>query len=222
MGVEQARIVLKHPRLGNLYSFNEEGELIPYPVNSGIIGKVMHTCTHLNITNAYADPFFNGQVDIETSMPVLCVPIKYPNKEKAMGAIQVINSRGIQGLSATHKAKVSSYDLESLEFFSTQISQAALNCYRWERQFYSAKGEPYPFDPEAGSTFEDPNEPNMNIEFAALEDGEEKRALFATRKSLGKTKTTLTDENKQAPAQNTQPTQTKVEQTANREESQKD
>ena len=36
----------------------------------------------MNLTNAYSNPDFNGKVDIDTNMPVICMPIKNPYKEE--------------------------------------------------------------------------------------------------------------------------------------------
>jgi hypothetical protein len=55
----------------------------------------MQTGEYENLTNGYASPIFNGKVDLETSMPLLCMPIKNPINDRVMGAIQVINSRGV-------------------------------------------------------------------------------------------------------------------------------
>jgi GAF domain-containing protein len=146
MGVDQARVLLKHPNKEQLYSFDVEEEMKTFPYGCGLAGKVFETGEHQNITNAYTHPLYNGGVDIETSLPLLCVPIKHPGTEKTMGVIEVINARGIQGLSALHKAKVNAYDLETLEFFSKQLAQATYNCYTWEKKLCELNKQPYIFD----------------------------------------------------------------------------
>jgi hypothetical protein len=40
----------------------------------------------LNVPDAYNDPRFNGKVDIDTSMPVLCIPIK-DNEDNTVAVI---------------------------------------------------------------------------------------------------------------------------------------
>ena len=146
MNVDKARIAIKHPKKDILYSVNSEGEMEYYPYGCGIAGKTFETGEPQNVTNAYSHPLYNGKIDIETSMPLLCVPIKYPGTEKTMGVIEVINSRGIQGLSALNKAKVSAFDLETIEFVAKQLSQAIYNCYDWERQMCEIKQKKYIFD----------------------------------------------------------------------------
>jgi hypothetical protein len=51
---------------------------------------------------------FNSMVDIETTMPILVVPIKCSHTKKILGAFEVINANCIEGLSTTGKAKLSS------------------------------------------------------------------------------------------------------------------
>jgi len=149
MGVEKARILIKNPNKHSLFSVNAEGKIITYPMDCGLVGKVMQTGEHDNLTNGYAHPLFNGQVDIETHMPLLCMPIRNPNTDKVMGAVEVINARGIQGLSALQKAKVNQFDLETLEFFCKHLGQAILNCFEREAFECSLRGEKYIFEEPA-------------------------------------------------------------------------
>lgn len=146
MGVDKARILIKNPNKNSLFSVNAEGEIITYPMDCGLVGKVMQTGEHDNLTNGYSHPLFNGQVDIETHMPLLCVPIRNPNNDRVLGAAEVINARGIQGLSALQKAKVNPFDLETLEFFCKHLGQAILNCFEREQYECTLKGERYIFE----------------------------------------------------------------------------
>jgi hypothetical protein len=150
MGVDKSRVMLKHPAKDTLFGIDQAGELTLYPLNCGLAGKVMQTGEYENLTNGYGDPLFNGQVDLETHMPLLCYPIKHPVTEKTMGIIEVINSRGIQGLSTLQKAKVSPYDLETLDFMARQLAQAVLNCFEWEKLGTEKNGKPYRFEETVG------------------------------------------------------------------------
>jgi len=63
---------------------------------------------------------FNTVVDLDTHMPIISMPIKDMEHEgKIVGILQIINSKGIQGLSSTYKAKVNNLDFEYLQFFGT-------------------------------------------------------------------------------------------------------
>ena len=150
MNADKARIVFKHPFKQVLFNIDEEGQLHEYPTQTGVVGKVMFTGEFENLTNGYAHPLFNGQVDIETSMPLLAIPIKNPANEKVIGAIEVVNQRGVQGLSVLNKAKVNPYDLETLEYFAKILAQAGLNCYEWERRQAKLEGKEYMFEEIGG------------------------------------------------------------------------
>ena len=148
MAIEKARVVLKFPRKAQLFSVLGDNTIGTYPMNCGIMGKVVTTGEHENVTNGYNDPLYNGIVDIESSLPLLCVPIKHPITEKVLGAFEIINSKGILGLSSIKRANVSPLDLQVLEFFSRNLAQAILNCYEWEREKAHSRGEAYFVDEE--------------------------------------------------------------------------
>ena len=72
---------------------------------------------------------FNNQIDLDTQMPIICMPIKnVKDRDQTVAILQIINSKGIQGLSATNKSKINSIDYEYLDFFSQQFSQILYNC----------------------------------------------------------------------------------------------
>lgn len=146
MRVEKVHIVLKNPNKDELFSIGAQGAIETYPPGCGIMGKVISTGEFQNITNGYNHSLFNGLVDIETSMPLLCVPIRDNNTDKPIGALQVINSKGVQGLSALERANVNPLDMETLEFFSKHLGQAIINCYKWGKLQADMKGESYYFD----------------------------------------------------------------------------
>jgi len=145
MGVEKGKILLKNPTKDELFGYSEEGTLQSFPTGCGIVGKVMQNGEYESVTNAYNHPLFNGVVDIETSMPLLCFAMKHPSTGRVMGAVQVINAKGIQGLAALQRASVNPLDLETLDFFTKHLAQAALNCFEWERVEAGLRGERYDF-----------------------------------------------------------------------------
>lgn len=151
MAIDKSRIVLKFPHKSKLFTVLSDNTIQTYPMNCGIIGKVVTTGEHENVTNGYNDPLYNGIVDLESSLPLLCVPIKHPITEKVLGALEIINSKGIQGLSSLKRANVSPLDLQVLEFFSRNLARAILNAYDWERERAHAKGEIYFVDVEEKS-----------------------------------------------------------------------
>lgn len=84
--------------------------------NIGLVGKCISERKKLNIPDAYNDPSFNFIVDIQTSMPVLCVPL-YSNSREVIAVLEVVNSKGIQGRSSTNKAKLNQVDHGILQRF---------------------------------------------------------------------------------------------------------
>jgi len=52
-------------------------------------------------------------------MPLIIFPIKVDNQ--IIGVFEVVNAKGIQGLSSTGKPQLLSSDLETFEFFSQQL-----------------------------------------------------------------------------------------------------
>jgi len=145
MGVEKAKIMLKNPTNDELFSYTSDGTYKTYPMNCGIFGKVIQNGEYESVANAYNNPLFNGVVDIETSMPLLCLAVRHPITDKIIGAIQVINAKGIQGLTVLQRANVSPLDLEILDFFTKHLARAILNCFEWERLESTLKEEKYKF-----------------------------------------------------------------------------
>jgi len=72
----------------------------------------------MNISNAYNDVLYNSQIDLSTHMPIIVLPIRYNHNMKIAAILEIINGRGIEGLSSTNKSKIGSVDFEFLEFFS--------------------------------------------------------------------------------------------------------
>ena len=58
-------------------------------------------------------------------MPLVAFPIKA--HDEIIGVFEVINAKGIQGLSSTGKSQMLPKDLETFEFFAKQLGQAIVN-----------------------------------------------------------------------------------------------
>jgi|688.fasta_scaffold1150810_2 signal transduction protein with GAF and PtsI domain len=95
--------------------YTEQGEEI-FEDNIGLVGKCISERKKLNIPDAYNDPSFNFIVDIQTSMPVLCLPLKI-NSGEVIAVLEVVNAKGIQGRSSTNKAKLNQVDHGILQRF---------------------------------------------------------------------------------------------------------
>lgn len=82
---------------GQRFKFYEEnGELKQFPLDFGVVGFTLKTGEMQNITNMYNDEHYNSQIDINTSMPVLSIPIRADeNSACVIGILTIVNSKGI-------------------------------------------------------------------------------------------------------------------------------
>ena len=60
-------------------------------------------------------------------MPILAVPIICSITDKLLGAFEVVNTRGIEGISSTGSSKLNKKDYEIVDFFSKQLAQCVIN-----------------------------------------------------------------------------------------------
>ena len=136
MNVDKAKIFLVKKYEDNkveLIQYKEDSQIQKFEGNCGIAGYTASTGTVQNLSNAYNNPLYNGQIDIETSMPLICMPVTDPKiPTEVLAVIEIINTKGIQGLSAFHKSKINHQDYEILEFFSQQLAQTILNNQKWD------------------------------------------------------------------------------------------
>lgn len=79
----------------------------------GLVGQCIIQGVTLNIANAYEHPDFHKQVDIETSLPVIVLPVKQ-KQGRVLAVLELVNPKGVSGRSATHKAKINHLDNEVL------------------------------------------------------------------------------------------------------------
>ena len=102
MNVEKAKVLLCDYADSKLVSYSKDGKEHKFPMNSGIAGVVAIKGEFQNVANAVNHNFYNGLVDIDTHMPLVVFPIRVNNE--IIGVFEVINAKGIQGLSSTGKA----------------------------------------------------------------------------------------------------------------------
>lgn len=79
----------------------------------GLVGQCIAQNTTLNIANAYEHPDFHKQVDIETSLPVIVMPVRM-KQGRVLAVLELVNPKGVYGRSATNKAKIDHLDNEVL------------------------------------------------------------------------------------------------------------
>ena len=128
MNVEKSKICLYEVATDQVISLDAEGEKSFTDSNTGIFGHVIKKKDYEYVQNAYNHHLYNAKVDLETSMPVICWPIKHPkNEDEVIGAFEVIFSKGIQGFGLQKQYTLNPLDFETLDFFSKQLAQALIN-----------------------------------------------------------------------------------------------
>ena len=136
MNVEEARIFLIDSIEKNFVRFEENGKQKNFPLKTGIVGQAFETGEYLTVSNGYTSSLFNGIIDIETSLPLICIPIVHPyNTNEMIGIFEVINPKGIStGMPNKYKkSQINPYLLEILEYFSQQLGQIIIKILEWRR-----------------------------------------------------------------------------------------
>lgn len=80
MNVDFAKIVYNDIQANKIIHINKEGKLDECDNSLGIIGNCIQSQSIIAISNCYINPLFNPNIDIETSMPIICMPLKYSNQ----------------------------------------------------------------------------------------------------------------------------------------------
>ncbi|CAD8128035.1 unnamed protein product [Paramecium sonneborni] len=104
MNVDMAKIVYYNQ---HLYHINKDGKLSYSDNLLGIMGLCIKDQQLVAVSNCYTSPIFNPNIDIETNMPIICMPLKTQN-HLIIGTIQVINFKGIGNISSNIEAKIHS------------------------------------------------------------------------------------------------------------------
>ena len=128
MNVEKALIFLVDLEKNLLLHYEKTGEIKTFDINCGIAGHIAKKGFQESFLNAYQTTLYNGTIDIDTALPLICVPVK-DRKDKVIGVFEVVNPKGIQGIITNQKSKISSMDYETLDFFAQQLAQGILNIY---------------------------------------------------------------------------------------------
>lgn len=123
MGTQHAVIYLTDINKDIIYRYNSKGDKISFSSQSGIAGYVSGHGKSKNIADMYNNTRYNGKVDLDTSMPVLVLPIKN-SEEDVLSVIEVVNLKGCVGRAVTKKAKLDHLDDEMLRIFCDLMTQA--------------------------------------------------------------------------------------------------
>lgn len=103
-----------------------------FPLNMGLVGKSAKEGCLMNIKDAYNNPCFNGKVDIDTTLPVLCIPFKKETGE-VIAVIEMLNTKSIRVQASISESKLNQVDSEIFEYFE-RIVTIFLNRYLYSNK----------------------------------------------------------------------------------------
>ena len=120
--LSSSQVVMYRVTGHRLVHYIDEDRLQERPI-AGLVGDCVATGQMIIVPDAYADPRFNLQTDIDTSMPVVVIPVKSSHGH-VIAAVQVVNSRGISGRLMSQKVKMDSLDTQILENYGKALGIA--------------------------------------------------------------------------------------------------
>jgi len=121
---DQAKIFIAKPSKNCFIRFSESMQEETFPLDCGIVGAVYRRGEYITIPNIYNTDLYNGLIDINTTLPVICMPITVMSTNKTIGVFQVPNPKGVRY--TNKKNEIATNDLEILEFFSHQLAQVIM------------------------------------------------------------------------------------------------
>jgi putative methionine-R-sulfoxide reductase with GAF domain len=117
--LSSSQAVMYRVQGANLVHYNDSGDIEEKPM-SGLIGDCVSTGLMIAVPDAYADPRFNMQTDMDTSMPIIVIPVK-DSLGSVVAAVQIVNSRGVLGRLMSQKVKMDALDLQILENYGRAL-----------------------------------------------------------------------------------------------------
>lgn len=119
MSADKATILLYDETKNKMFRVLEDGEFEYFELNCGIVGKVISTGEPLDVSNPNGDSSYNPVADLETSLPILCMPIRSPVTNKIVGALQSLN---IKGVGSPTRGRVDIFEVEIIRLFCEQVA----------------------------------------------------------------------------------------------------
>lgn len=109
-----------------------KSEIKEFDLNCGIIGHAFLRSEPMIVQNGYNSSLYNGNIDIQTHLPLIALPIYHPfiNGEK-IGVLEVINPKGLRPtISNKSNLKVNSSNSSEMEFLGLYCQIIAQNIIR--------------------------------------------------------------------------------------------
>lgn len=121
---DQSKIFLYSDSKKQFLHFQENGEINYFPIDCGIAGEVFKSGEYQCVSNISNNEIFNGIIDINTNLPLMCFPISLINTKQILGIFEVPNPKATKNNNYRNKRnELGNADLEILEFFSNQLVQ---------------------------------------------------------------------------------------------------
>ena len=125
--VEEARLYFHDYKLGKIYRYDHDGDRQEFEAHVGIVGHVISTGQVVNSRNGENDVYYHDKVDMQTTLPLHVRPINLPGREKTViGAIEMVNKKGILGRSIADKVTMDQMTCEILDMFVLMVQQGLL------------------------------------------------------------------------------------------------
>lgn len=119
MYCEQAVVYVVEDDQTIFYKFDENDEKICFPADRGIVGQALQTGELMDIPHTYSHTSYHNSVDLDTELPVLCMPITSTKREgQVLAVIQVLNLNRIGYLM---KSKSDMFEAEVVKIFCNML-----------------------------------------------------------------------------------------------------
>lgn len=113
---EKAIIYVMDENNKSYYRYDEEGNRMSFSTSTGLIGLTATKKQLLDIKYPDDDPNYNNQVDIDTHLPLLCLPLF--SNEGSRRLLAVMQVSDLQANGSKLKLKGDLWEMENLKIFA--------------------------------------------------------------------------------------------------------
>lgn len=111
--VEKALLYVVDGEKKEFYRYDAHGDKTAFPLHTGIVGQSIVIRDLIEVKFPNNDPNFNARVDIDTHIPLVCIPIfEDKTEEKVVAVMEMLN---IGGVGNKMKNKGESLEVENLQ-----------------------------------------------------------------------------------------------------------
>ena len=103
----------------SFYKFNHAEEKISYSMETGIIGLVAKSGELMTIKDPYKHPNYNSKVDLDTRLPMVCLPVLSTKEPKKVLAVMQVLDLKVAGRCGGNQDLIES---ETIRLFQKQVA----------------------------------------------------------------------------------------------------